>query len=65
MFPLSAKADMSRLPRGLYPFGEGISFGVANRRAEMWMKSRDWLADSGGAQILDCDSGMLLSQRLI
>ncbi len=32
------------------------SGGAANRRAEMWMKSKDWLADPGGAQIPDSDS---------
>ncbi|HUI97585.1 MAG TPA: hypothetical protein VLX44_17650, partial [Xanthobacteraceae bacterium] len=32
------------------------SGGPLNRRAEMWMKSRDWLADPGGAQIPDSDS---------
>lgn len=30
--------------------------GPRNRRAEMWMASRDWLADVGGAQIPDLDS---------
>jgi hypothetical protein len=32
------------------------SGGAANRRAEMWMKSRDWLADPAGAQIPDSDA---------
>jgi hypothetical protein len=32
------------------------SGGPANRRAEMWMKSKDWLADPGGAQIPDSDA---------
>jgi hypothetical protein len=32
------------------------SGGPANRRAEMWMKSKDWLTDPGGAQIPDLDS---------
>ena len=32
------------------------SGGAANRRAEMWMKSKDWLADPAGAQIPDSDA---------
>jgi hypothetical protein len=32
------------------------SGGAANRRAEMWMKSKEWLADPGGAQVPDPDS---------
>jgi hypothetical protein len=32
------------------------SGGAANRRAEMWMKSKEWLADPGGAQVRDSDS---------
>jgi hypothetical protein len=32
------------------------SGGAANRRAEMWMKSKEWLADPGGAQIPDSDA---------
>lgn len=32
------------------------SGGPLNRRAEMWMKSRLWLEDVGGAQIPDSDS---------
>jgi hypothetical protein len=32
------------------------SGGAANRRAEMWMKSKDWLADPAGAQIPDGDA---------
>ena len=32
------------------------SGGAANRRAEMWMKSKEWLADPGGAQVPDSDS---------
>jgi hypothetical protein len=32
------------------------SGGPVNRRAEMWMKSKDWLADPAGAQIPDSDS---------
>jgi hypothetical protein len=30
--------------------------GPKNRRAEMWMRMRDWLADEGGADIPDDDS---------
>jgi hypothetical protein len=30
--------------------------GARNRRAEMWMRSRDWLDDVGGADIPDSDS---------
>ncbi len=32
------------------------SGGPLNRRAEMWMKSKEWLADPAGAQIPDLDS---------
>ena len=32
------------------------SGGPLNRRAEMWLKSKDWLADPAGAQIPDSDS---------
>ena len=32
------------------------SGGPVNRRAEMWMKSKDWLADPAGAQIPDSDA---------
>jgi hypothetical protein len=32
------------------------SGGPLNRRAEMWMKSKDWLEDLGGAQIPDSDA---------
>ncbi len=32
------------------------SGGPLNRRAEMWMKSKDWLDDPAGAQIPDSDS---------
>jgi hypothetical protein len=35
--------------------GETIP-GPRNRRAEMWMRSRDWLADEGGADIPDSDA---------
>ena len=30
--------------------------GPRNRRAEMWMRSKDWLDDPGGADIPDLDS---------
>lgn len=30
--------------------------GPKNRRAEMWLRSRDWLEDKGGADIFDEDS---------
>ena len=30
--------------------------GPYNRRAEIWMRSRDWLSEPGGAQIPDVDS---------
>jgi hypothetical protein len=30
--------------------------GPLNRRAEMWMKSREWLEDPAGVQIPDLDS---------
>ncbi|MFC4170492.1 hypothetical protein ACFOYU_00195 [Microvirga sp. GCM10011540] len=30
--------------------------GPVNRRAEMWMKSKEWLEDEGGVQIPDLDS---------
>lgn len=30
--------------------------GPKNRRAEIWMRSRDWLQDAGGADIPDSDS---------
>jgi hypothetical protein len=30
--------------------------GPLNRRAEMWMKSREWLDEAGGVQIPDSDS---------
>src|SRR5262249_25129547 len=32
------------------------SGGPLNRRVEMWLKSKEWLADPGGAQIPDSDS---------
>lgn len=36
--------------------GKEIGGGPANRRAEMWMASKDWLSQVGGAQIPDDDS---------
>lgn len=36
--------------------GKEVGGGPANRRAEMWMASRDWLAQEGGAQIPDDDA---------
>ena len=35
------------------PFGGG---GPANRRAEIWLKSRDWLEDVAGVQVPDDDA---------
>ena len=32
------------------------SGGPVNRRAEMWMKSKEWLEDVAGVQIPDSDS---------
>lgn len=37
------------------PSGE-VRPGPYNRRAEMWMRSRDWLVEPGGADIPDLDS---------
>jgi hypothetical protein len=34
----------------------GASGGPLNRRAEMWLKSRQWLEDAAGVQIPDSDS---------
>lgn len=42
-------------PDILLPDGE-IRPGPYNRRAEMWMRSRDWLTEPGGADIPDSDS---------
>jgi hypothetical protein len=42
-------------PPPLDPHGRACG-GPANRRAEMWMKSKEWLADPAGAQIPDSDS---------
>lgn len=36
--------------------GKEIGGGPANRRAEMWMASRDWLDQEGGADIPDDDA---------
>lgn len=36
--------------------GKEIGGGPVNRRAEIWMTSRDWLAQEGGADIPDVDS---------
>ena len=36
--------------------GREVGGGPANRRAEMWMASRDWLTQEGGADIPDKDS---------
>lgn len=35
--------------------GEEIGGGPRNRRAEMWMRSKEWLEDIGGADIPDSD----------
>ncbi len=42
-------------PDILLPSGE-LRPGPFNRRAEMWMRSRDWLDETGGADIPDTDS---------
>lgn len=42
-------------PEILLPDGTK-SAGPRNRRAEMWMRSRDWLNEPGGADIPDTDS---------
>jgi hypothetical protein len=42
-------------PDIMLPSGE-LRPGPFNRRAEMWMRSRDWLDEPGGAQIPDQDS---------
>ncbi|CDP52346.1 Phage protein [Devosia sp. DBB001] len=50
--------DFSGSPQAMdiiLPSGEKRP-GPFNRRAEMWMRSRDWLDDSGGADIPDLDS---------
>jgi len=42
-------------PPALDPHGKP-SGGPINRRAEMWMKSKEWLEDVAGVQIPDSDS---------
>ena len=42
-------------PPPLDPHGKP-SGGPVNRRAEMWMKSKEWLEDAAGVQIPDSDS---------
>lgn len=42
-------------PEIVLPSGEKRP-GPYNRRAEMWMRSRDWLKEAGGADIPDSDS---------
>lgn len=42
-------------PDIVLPSGE-VRPGPFNRRAEMWMRSRDWLKEPGGADIPDTDS---------
>jgi hypothetical protein len=42
-------------PEVTLPSGE-VRPGPYNRRAEMWMRSRDWLNEPGGADIPDLDS---------
>lgn len=47
------------LPKSSVPGSKGnerIKGGAANRRAEMWMRSKNWLEDDGEAQIPDLDS---------
>lgn len=43
-------------PPKLDEHGKEIGGGPANRRAEMWKASKDWLAQEGGAQIPDDDA---------
>lgn len=43
-------------PEPLDQFGNKQGGGPINRRAEMWMASRDWLTAEGGADIPDEDS---------
>lgn len=42
-------------PQTLDRFGKPQG-GPVNRRAEMWMKSKEWLSDAAGVQIPDSDS---------
>lgn len=48
-------AGSPQQPDILLPSGE-MRPGPYNRRAEMWMRSRDWLEEPGGADIPDQDS---------
>lgn len=43
-------------PPEIGPDGKEIGGGPVNRRAEIWMKSRDWLDQEGGADIPDSDT---------
>lgn len=43
-------------PPKLGPDGKEIGGGPKNRRAEIWMASRDWLAQEGGVDVPDDDS---------
>lgn len=43
-------------PPALGEDGKPMGGGPANRRAEMWLKSREWLEHEGGADIPDEDS---------
>lgn len=43
-------------PPALDDNGHEIGGGPLNRRAEMWMASRDWLADPAGVQVPDEDA---------
>jgi hypothetical protein len=36
--------------------GEQLRAGPLNRRAEMWMKSKEWLEEPAGVQIPDSDN---------
>lgn len=48
-------AGSPQQPEITLPSGE-VRPGPYNRRAEMWMRSRDWLKEPGGADIPDSDS---------
>lgn len=48
-------AGSPQQPETVLPSGEKRP-GPYNRRAEMWMRSRDWLKEPGGADIPDSDS---------
>lgn len=43
-------------PPALGEDGKEVGGGPANRRAEMWQASKDWLSQEGGADIPDSDS---------